>query len=337
MDSILVTGGSGFIGSHIVEALVRRGNRVKCLVRGTSRVELLREWGVDLVVGDFQRPQTIRSALEGVDLVFHAAGLIKAVTRAELMRANADATAALAKACAAQPKPPRLVLVSSVAAGGPAARGQIKIESDPSSPLSHYGRSKLAGEAAAIEVADRVPITIVRPGIVFGPRDTTFVKIPRALRRLGLHATAGWRQPPLSYIHVSDLVEIMLRAAESGERAAPGNAAPSGQGTYFAVAPEYPTYAELGRMLRELLGRPRAVVWRFSRPVAWCVAGATELYCRCRGRAEDLNVDKLRDALASSWACSGDKARRELGFVPPKPLADRLQETIDWYAAAGWL
>jgi hypothetical protein len=90
-------------------------------------------------------------------------------------------------------------------------------------------------------------------------------------------------------------------------------------------------------MVRAMLGCPRAVVWQVSKPVAWCIAGVSELYSHCRGRAEDLNFDKLRDALASSWACSGEKCRQQLGFVPPKPLAQRFQETIDWYAAAGWL
>jgi nucleoside-diphosphate-sugar epimerase len=232
--------------------------------------------------------------------------------------------------------------VSSIAAAGPAAKGQIRVESDPPSPVSLYGKSKLAGELAAAEFAAQVPTTIVRPGIVFGPRDPAFATMFRTIRLVRFHPSPGLSPPPLSYIYVADLVEILIRAAERGVRLpAQGKNAVhgsnDGQGCYFAVAPEYPTYAELGRIVRPLLKRPLAPVIPIIGPMAWCVAGASELIGHCRGKPQELSFDKLREALAGSWACSPAAAQHDLGFSPIKPLALRLQETIDWYAGEGWL
>jgi nucleoside-diphosphate-sugar epimerase len=228
-------------------------------------------------------------------------------------------------------------VVSSISAAGPAAKGQVRVESDPPTPVSIYGRSKLAGERAAGELADRVSTTIVRPSNVFGPRDTALANMFRTIRLARFHPSPDLSPPPLSYIYVGDLVELLLRAGERGARLPARENGSPGQGRYFAVAPEYPTYAELGRLVRPLLKRPFAPVIPLARPVAWCVAGASELVGHCRGKPPELCLDKLREALAGSWACSPAAAERDLGFAPDRPLIERLQETIDWYAREGWL
>ena len=182
-----------------------------------------------------------------------------------------------------------------------------------------------------------LPLTIVRPGIVFGPWDRGLVRILRAIRQLNFHASPGFRPPPLSFIHVEDLIELLVQAERRGARVPPRPAEQPGTGCYFAVASEYPTYADLGRMVRPMLARRWAPVLPIAGPIAWCVAGVHECMSRLRGRADELSLDKMRDALAPSWACSGEAARRDLGFAPSRPLAARLEETIAWYRAHGWL
>jgi len=272
----------------------------------------------------------------GADEVFHVAGLVRAFSKSEFYRVNELLTACLAEACARQASPPRLVLVSSIAAAGPVPRGQVRREDEEPAPVSHYGRSKLAAERAAQEFADKVPLTIVRPGIVFGPRDSVFAKILRAIRHLRTHFCPGWHPPALSYIHVNDLVELLLAAAERGERVPAQEATYTGRGRYFAVAAEHPTYAELGLLLRPLVARPYAPVIRVPGPLAWFAGGLSEWFGRLRGTPEELCFDKIRDAIVPSWACSGEAARRDLGFTPAKPLDQRLAETVEWYRANGW-
>lgn len=342
MPLALVTGASGFIGTHLVETLAQRNESVRCLVRKTSNVDTLQGPRIELIRGELT-PRLLEDALFGVDVVYHLAGLTAALRPQELFGVNEGCMRQIAAACALQKRPPRLVVVSSVAAAGPTARGQVRVEADEEAPISEYGRSKLAGEQAAREVADRVPVTIVRPGIVFGPRNRAMLPVFQTIRRLNLHFVPGYHQPALSYIYVTDLVELLLRAAERGERLAPsssGQQPASGQnsrGIYFAVVSEYPTYADWGRMAGPLLGRPYTIVLPCLGPVPWVVAGVSELLQKARGKADELNCDKIREATAESWACSAEAAKRDLAFAPPKPLAERLAETIAWYRQEKWI
>ncbi len=336
MASVLVTGGTGFIGLHLVEGLVQRGERVRCLVRPSSNPAALARLGVEIVVASLDDKFAVNSAVAGTTVVYHIAGIIRAFRVADFYAVNEQGTGHMAAACAAQPQPPRLILVSSIAAAGPCQRGQIRVESDPPAAISHYGRSKLAAERAAAQLAGRVPLTVVRPGIVFGPRDTGFYQVIRSIHRLHCHLSPGFRSPPLSYIHVSDLVELLLIAADRGARVSSNDKATPAQGCYFAAAPEHPTYAELGRMLRGMLSRPNAPVIPIPAPLAYCVGGLNELVGRLRGRAEELCRDKIHDALAPSWACSGEAAKRELGFEPSRPLVERLEETVTWCQENQW-
>lgn len=337
MRHVLVTGASGFIGQHLTAALARRGDQVRCLVRKSSQVDHLRTLGVELVYGDVTDPAACRAAVQGVDTVFHVAGLVAAFRPEEMMRVNRDGCFNIAQAAAEQAAPPVLVVVSSVAAAGPAAPGQIRIEGDPPAPVTQYGRSKLAGEEAARQFAARVPLSIVRPGIVIGPGNRELLPMFQAIRCFRVHAVPGWKSPPLSCIYVADLVEILLRAAERGTRVPVDGEGHPGQGYYFAVAPEYPDYGELGRIVRPMVGRPWAWIVPLPPPLPQMLAKTNECLSRWRGKPDAFNCDKIREATSTSWACSHEAVKRDLHFEPPQNLAARLQQTVDWYRHEHWL
>jgi nucleoside-diphosphate-sugar epimerase len=341
MKTVLVTGASGFIGRHLVSALASQGYRVRCLVRRSSSRHHLRRAGAELYEGDVTDAACLDQPLRATDVVFHAAGLIHAGDRAQLMRINAGGTENVVRACARQATPPTLVVVSSLAAAGPTRRSRLREAADPPAPVSDYGVSKRAGELAAAAWAERVPCTIVRPGIVFGPWDRTMLPAFRSIARIGIHPIPTFAPPPLSLIYVQDLVQLLLAAAERGTRLAPAEphvpAQDHSPGYYFACMDQYPDYTQLGRLIAHAVGRRHLLLFHLAEPLPWLVAGTTQLIARGLGQAAMVNLDKMREATVASWASSPQAAREQLGFSPPASLPERLQQTADWYRARRWL
>ena len=341
MARVLVTGASGFIGPHLVEALVARGDEVTALVRKTSQTDRLESLGVALAHGDVTDPESLRAAAAGKSIVYHLAGLTRALRARHFYEVNEQGIRNAAQACAERPDPPVLVVVSSLAAAGPSPRGRLRTESDPPGPVSHYGRSKRAGEKAAEEeCADRAPITIVRPPIVFGEGDTATLQMFKTVARLRMHLVPGYAAHTFSMIHAADLAELLILAAERGSRLPPPGGEdedPNAPGYYFAACDEHPTYYQLGRMIGEALGHRWTLTIPFGRNVVRVVGAAGDLIGRAKGRQVVLNLDKAREATAGSWACSPEKARDELGFAVHVPLSDRLRQSVEWYRQRGWL
>jgi len=309
-------------------------------VRSTSRCDRLEQLDVECITGSVTDEDSLRRAIEGVDIVFNLAGLTCALRPNDLYRTNRDGPGLVARICSEQPQPPVHVLVSSVAAAGPSAPDRPRREEDREKPVSHYGGSKLAGERAARRWASTVPTTIVRPGVVFGSYDRAMVPMLQTVYRLRAHVNPGFFSPTLSLIYVEDLVDILLQAAERGERADStiDSAHRTGQGVYFAVSPERVRYSDLGQLMAPaLLGSSRPVTIYLPTVLAWLVAGGNTLASRLRGRPEILNLDKIREATVSSWACSSAKIERDFGFRPSAPLREQLKHTARWYRETGWV
>jgi len=339
MAKVFVTGGTGFIGYHLIKALSERGHEIRCLARKTSRIEPLRPFGVQFVQGDIRDADSITGALSDVQIVFHLAGTTRALRREEFFRVNEHGTRHLLDACLRCKAPPVVVFVSSLAAAGPVVGRSLapKVEESPCHPVSLYGISKRAGEKVAEKYAKDLPITIVRPGIVFGEWDKDCLEMFRPIARTGIHLVPGYRRKYYSLVYVGDLANLLIRAAEQGERLpANGQSGQPGQGYYFAAYEETPSYAQLGKMMGEALGR-RTLVIPVAPPVVWTVALFGEITGQLRKRPVLFTWDKAREALAGSWICSAAKARRQLGFETPIALLDRLRQTVAWYRQAQWL
>ena len=339
LQTVFVTGASGFIGTLVVKELICRGARVKCLVRPTSNVDALTTENLELVEGSIDASESYRDAIRGCDAVIHLAGLTDAINKDVLFRINGSACGTLVDACRAVPNPPRLVYVSSLAAAGPPPNGNdVRDESHHPAPISNYGRSKRLGEMEMQKHAAEVPITVVRPGIVYGPGDQKIAAMFRSIYRWRLHMVIGFRTPPLSLIYVEDLVRLILDASTQGETLQPlpyGEHSP--QGYYFACDDsEYPNYWEFGQRVAKALDR-RVFVWPLWRWVGLTLGFIIQTGFRLRGRSSVVNVDKVREAIVRSWACSGEKARRQLGFAPSQPLDVRLKETAQWFVENAWI
>ena len=329
----LVTGASGFIGSNLVERLVECGDDVRCLVRSTSNTSRLRPLGARLVEGDVRDIESIGRALNDADIVYHLAGLTMAFDARDLARQRGRVQER-GHGLRLRETPPVVVSVSSLSAAGPSAPDRPRVESDPPRPVSNYGRTKRAAEIVAGRFADRVPITIVRPPIVFGEGDLLMRDVFRSIFRYGVHLAVGVSRSRYSLIHVNDLVDALILCGQRGERleATAADAPASSRGYYFAACDEQPTFTELGRMIGLGLGRQSVRVFRTSGPtLLWIAAFFAEIGARLRGTPYIFNLDKAREARAGNWTCSSAAIRGQLGFAPSASIAERLRQTSDWY------
>jgi len=325
----VVTGSTGFIGSHLVDALLGRGATVRALVRPETTPSLrdprVPHWSADLLDDRSVRDSGV---WEGATHVFHLAGVTTGRTLAQFRAGNVFPTANVLAAIAARPTPrPRVVVVSSQAAAGPApSPGTAMRETDRPVPLEAYGRSKLQAEQAVARYRDVLGITVIRPSAVYGPRDREFLRVfKQASRRLAVHAVP--QENSFSLVHVRDLVRALVLAAEE----------PGAVDRTFFVGGEPPvTWRELYDAVAEAAGASPVQV-QLPLAAVRLAAGAGDVVSMLTGRPTILNRNRAAMAAPRYWVCDSAAARETLGWVQQVTLQDGVREAYVWYVDVGWL
>ena len=321
----VVTGASGFVGSHVVDELLRSRARVRCILRQSSSRRWLEGKPVEIVDAPLTDAARLNEAVAGADWIVHAAGLTHARGAAEFHEANVKGTERILRAALTVEGLQRFVLISSQAAAGPSADGKPVTEMTLPQPVSAYGTSKLRSEELAMLMRDRIPVVAIRPPAVYGPRDDAILKVFIAVRRHiqpVLQARARF-----SLIHAEDLARAVCLTLTHPQ--APGE-------VYFAAEPDVTDYDEMGGFVKEAMGT-WAVRVQVPGLLLYMSALAGEVVGGILGKPPFLSREKLREIGSGDWICASTKIRARLGWEPKITVRDGIIATAQWYREAGWV
>lgn len=373
---VLVTGASGFIGSHLCQVLRERGHAVQAMVRKTSKLAKLEDAAregsrvipFELAYASLDDVDALTEAVRGVEVVYNIAGTTAAFDRVGFDRTNVagvdNLIAAIERARASEGKGPRrLVHVSSLMAAGPSHPKVGRREHHRhEAGFTDYGDSKLAGEARVMVAArsSELELVIVRPPLVYGPRDEDVLQM---IKSAGMRVVAqpGLRPTWMSAIHGRDLARGIALVGERGQPlpradareqakderhvlggggldpAIPGAIGdPRGLGIYYLTDGRPSSVAEFGQVAAAAMGR-RALTLPLPAVAVRSVGWLNQGIGRARGKVPALTADKARASLSPGWWCDDAKARAELGWSEHFDLERGLEDTIRWLRDRGQL
>lgn len=322
-----VTGANGFVGSHMVDYLLDKGLYVKSIVRKTSNLRWLEKKDTELCTCGLMDVDALRTVFQDADYIFHIAGTTKTKTLDGFMQGNVSLTRNVLEAARGLDNIRKIVVTSSIAAVGPMPAGEIMDEKKELLPIDPYGKSKAAQEKLCSEYMNCLPISIVRPPVVYGERDVEVYRYFQTVNSRLRPLVGLWGKKELSMIYVVNLVEGLYLAAI--KEVAKGQ-------TYFFTDPTHYDWAQIGRVATRLLNK-KSLPLRIPHFLVYSIAGMSQVYSKITGRATLFNLDKARQMVAASWMCTSGKARRELNYNGAIGLEEGFKNTIDWYKERKWL
>ncbi|MEI8133730.1 MAG: NAD(P)-dependent oxidoreductase [bacterium] len=325
--NILLSGATGFVGSHAAEKLLASGNRVTALVRGSSNLKWLHGKDIATVKADFDDPNSFQDALKGIDRVVHVAGVTAAKNKEGFYQGNQIATRNFLEAVKKYgDSVSRFVLISSQTAGGPSLDGKPVTEETPPHPLTTYAKSKLAAEQEARQFREHFPVTILRLSAIYGPRDTAILSFFQTVHKR-IKPLIGFQEKFVNLAHVSDIalgIELGTDHPEAENR------------TFYIGSDRQYGWRELSDLASEIM-KKKGVFIMIPHIVVSGIAGISEFASIFKSQPSVLNWEKRLDITQLNWICSIDRARREIGYIPKISVRDGFQETIEWYKEHKWL
>lgn len=312
METIAVTGGTGFVGTFLCNALREKGYRIRIITRKMPKIQ--RE-NTEYAVADYQDEKSLENAFTGADKVIHLAAGLFCISKKEFFRANSKATENVATA-AKKAGITKIIYQSSLAAGGPAYDGKPKNETMPDKPSSYYGASKLEGEKFIKECG--IPYVILRAPIVYGGKDAGVSTISDWVRR-GLMVNAGSADGKFSFIYVKDLVRVHIDALEKDIF--------NGGTFYVCEKQDYP-WKEFINKMADGMGRKSPFMLNMPMPVVYAAGMVCELVSILTGVTPMLNRDKAREAAGPDWTADASLWEKTAGWNDWTPLEKGVRLTF---------
>lgn len=330
MKKVTITGGSGFIGQNLVKYLLNQGYMVFCPVRSPDKALHLQHKNLHVFRDDLLSPQRLTSVIAESNIIFHLAGTIKGVRRADYFNGNLETTKQLLKiiGMSAQ-KIQKLIYISSQAAAGPCAQepglSEHASKANTARPVSNYGRSKLAAEKLIIAESP-CPYVILRPAIVYGPADREMLQLFQ-YGKLGIIPKAGFRKFPVNIIYIKDLLTAIMLAVEN--KKAEGK-------TYFVHDTIARDWNEVCRQTGTSMDK-KVFILPILKILIQMACQAGGLLSKLTNKPAILNPDKWQEIKQDGWLCDCSAIRKDLQFTPQWDLASGFEETLRWYYDNGWL
>lgn len=324
---IFVTGSTGFVGSHLVEALLAQGHHVRVLLRTSSNLQWIADLNLDCFYANLFDPHELLPGLKEMDMVIHAAGLTKALDNEEYYKVNYQGTKTLLDTIIENRLPvERFVYISSQAAAGPSPSMEPITEDDPPHPVSEYGKSKLMGEEYVRSQSEKLPVTIIRPPAVYGPRDTDVFQFFKTVK-MGVIPKWQNKDKYLSFVYVKDLVDGIIAAAT--QKKAVGK-------TYFIADPRPHSWDEVAYETVKFF-KNKAIHVPIPLGLVKSIAFFANQWSKITKKPSIINQQKVAELVPDFWICSPQKIKRDLGFEAKTSLEEGVTQTLQWYLDQKWL
>ncbi len=323
----LITGGTGFVGSHLIDRLLENNFVVFCTIRKTSNLKWLKGKQLNYIESDKLTDGVIKDVIQEVDFIFHIAGVVKAKRKEGYEKGNYILTKNLINSVLdTKHKLKKFVLISSQAVCGPNPDENPIDENYIPRPITNYGRTKLKAEQEVLLHKDKLPVTVLRPCAIFGPRDTEILYYFKTYSK-GLNAIIGFNKKYLSLIYIEDLIDGILLASESEK---------SNGEIFFLSNTNFYDWDEIASTTEKVLSK-KAIKIRIPHWVVYTAGALSEFFSLFSKNAATLNIEKCKDLTQTRWVCSNKKARELLGFREKNTLEEGFRKTVEWYKQNGWI
>ncbi len=325
----LVTGANGFIGSHLVDYLLKQNIHVTILARKNSNLQWLNKNRISIIYTDINELNIPAPILAKQHYIYHCAGLVRAIHETDFFKTNHDATKTLIQQVSKHCKHlKKFIFLSSLEAGGPSPDNRIRQETDPDNPVTSYGKSKLMAEKTLLSYKNTVPIIIIRPPLVYGPRDSGLLEFAKSIKA-GFGVYIGQKTQYVSAIFIDDLINALYTCSHTP--------LPSGNIFYLSDQSTPHTWKSLHHILKTKLNKKIHIPLKLPPWLFWLICQTGDCIQKATKKVSWINKTRYITLTQTNWSCIGKKLHTATAFSPKTSIENGLETTLKWYKKHNWI